>query len=193
MILEFENELGDIRSVVSIDRQSAPQVRPLVTGNKAPVAFFLAFAANGNPPVQVAEPTDERPLVVSFYCPCWGRYARPFLQQLIELGEQLKAQGIPLLVFSNEPAGSLQRQFPQLNFPVVYDAGFTVARQFGVYSEANPIWDRIAGISEEVFTPALYIIGSDRQITGHFLDEDFDKTLPVASIVSAAGALVEAN
>ncbi|GAA4455881.1 hypothetical protein GCM10023189_24280 [Nibrella saemangeumensis] len=186
MILEFENELGDIRSVVSIDRQSAPHVRPLITGEKAPFASFAAFAANGHPPVQVAEPTDEQPLVVSFYCPCWGRYARPYLLQLIELAEQLRAEGTSLLVFSNEPVNSLLLQFPQLNFQVVYDAGFTVARQFGVYSEANPIWDRVSGISEDVFTPALYVIGGERQITYHFLDEDFDKTIPTEAVVDAA-------
>ncbi len=190
MVLEFENELGDIRSVIAVDRRSAPVILPLETGDRAPFASGADLKGGEQLPVTLSGIADEQPLVVSFYCPCWGRYARPYLLQLIDLAEQLRAKGANLLVFSNEPVKSLLRQFPQLNFQVVYDAGFSVARQFGVYSEANPIWDRVSGISEDVFTPALYVIGPDRQIMYHFLDEDFDRAIDTDEIVKAATQLL---
>ncbi|WP_247236517.1 peroxiredoxin [Telluribacter sp. SYSU D00476] len=188
MIQDLEKPIGHFGSPRSGEPQSAQLVRPLVTGDQSPFADQIELVDVWQLPGFV----DGEPLVVSFYCPCWGRYARPYLLQLIELADQLRAQGLNLLVFSNEPVKTLLRQFPKLNFHVVYDVGFTVASQFGVYSEAFPIWDRVSGISEEVFTPALYVISPDQQIRYHFLDEDFDKSLPADAVVDAALQLKQA-
>lgn len=59
-----------------------------------------------------------------------------------------------------------------------------MAQRFGVYSEDYPVWERVSGISEEAFTPALYVIGQDRWIAYHFLDENFDRTLDSEAISS---------
>lgn len=188
MLLDLEQPIDRFHTPRFAEDQATQPIRPLTTGDPSPFASQVELVDVWQLPGFV----DGEPLVVSFYCPCWGRYARPYLLQLIELAEQLRAQGLNLLVFSNEPVKSLLRQFPKLNFHVVYDKGFTVASQFGVYSEAFPIWDRVSGISEEVFTPALYVISPDQQIRYHFLDEDFDRSLPAEAVVDAAVQLKQA-
>lgn len=188
MTLEFENELGDIRTVnSSLYRSRKERVKPLVTGDLAP--FFRLVGAAGNWQTSVfaqksAERTtsvidliSDRPLVVSFYCPCWGRYARPYLDSLVQLNQDLLLAGAELVVFSNESPRVLERQVKGLDFRVAYDAESTVAQRFGIYSEDDPVWERVSGISDEAFTPALYVIGPNRQIAYHFLDENFDRSL----------------
>lgn len=202
MTIEFEDVFGEVHSRVLKDRLPVIRTKPLLTGDKSPY-FSLTNESNeqhGLSPTHIPGQTTsvlelirERPLVISFYCPCWGRYAKPYLEQLVSLSKQLKAVGAELLVFSNDPRKSLLRQFPELDFRVAYDAGFTIARQFGIYSEEDPIWDRISGISDEVFTPALYVVGPDRTIVHHFLDENFDQSLHPDSVINAVDRLHETS
>lgn len=199
MIGEIENELGEIRSFARNERLPVVRVRPVAEGDKSP--FFRLTRSSGDwktvsqfgeddgQTLSILDLIATQSLVVSFYCPCWGHYARPYLERLIPLSERLRKADVTLLVFSNEPVASLQRQFPNLDFLVAYDAAFSTARQFGVYSEQDPIWDRVSGISEEVFIPALYVVGPDRRIAYRFLDEDFDKTVDIEAVTEAAGLL----
>ncbi|ADB40785.1 peroxiredoxin family protein [Spirosoma linguale] len=195
MTLEFQNELGDIRSVTTLPRDKTVSVKPLLTGDMAPF-FSLAGAPNDwrasvfgqklpKAATSILDLINVRPLVVSFYCPCWGRYARPYLESLVRLNQALLAVDAELVVFSNESPSILARQIGELDFRVAYDAESTVARRFGVYSEDHPVWERISGISEDAFTPALYVIGQDRRIAYHVLDENFDRSLDAESVVSA--------
>lgn len=199
MTLEFENELGDIRSVSTQPRSKTTHVHPLKTGDLAPF-FSLSGAPNNwrasvfgkklsGGETSLLDLINERPLVVSFYCPCWGRYARPYLESLIRLNQALLAVDAELVVFSNESPGTLARQMGSFDFRVAYDAESTVAQRFGVYSEDYPVWERVSGISEEAFTPALYVIDQDRRIAYHFLDENFDRTLDSEAISSVIESL----
>jgi peroxiredoxin len=200
MTIEFEDVFGEVHSRVLKDRLPVVRTQPLLTGDKSP--FFSltnesyeqhGISATHLPghTTSVLDLIREQPLVISFYCPCWGRYAKPYLEQLVALSGQLKFVGAELLVFSNEPRKSLLRQYPQLDFRVAYDTEFSVARQFGIYSEEDPIWDRISGISDDVFTPALYVIGPDRTIVHHFLDENFDQSFQPEAIINAVASLQE--
>jgi peroxiredoxin len=202
MTIEFEDVFGEVHSRVLKDRLPVVRTQPLQTGDKSP--FFSLTNEPGEQygispthlPGQTTSVLDlirEQPLVISFYCPCWGRYAKPYFDQLLALSNRLKATGAELLVFSNEPRKSLLRQYPDLDFRIAYDADFSVARQFGIYSEEDPIWDRISGISDEVFTPALYVVGPDRTIIHHFLDENFDQAIQPDSVIDAVDQLQESH
>jgi peroxiredoxin len=203
MTLEFQNELGDIRSVTTQPRAKTVPVQPLLTGDLAPFFSLSGAPTNWRASVfaqkspeaatSILDLVNVRPLVVSFYCPCWGRYARPYLESLVRLNQELLAVDAELVVFSNESPSILARQVGGLDFRVAYDAESTVARRFGVFSEDYPLWERVSGISEEAFTPALYIIGQDRRIAYHFLDENFDRTLDSAPIVSVVEHLTYAH
>lgn len=190
MTLEFENELGHIRSVTSsLDRPKTARKQPLQSGDQAPF-FSLAGSANdwrvsvfGQKLIEratsILDLASARLLIVSFYCPCWGRYARPYFESLVRLNQQLLDwnANAELVVFSNESPKVLARQVGGLDFRVAYDAESAVAQRFGVYSEDDPIWERVSGISEEAFIPALYVIGPDRRIVYHFLDYNFDQCI----------------
>ena len=80
------------------------------------------------------------------------------------------------MVLTNESPKQIERisKKSKLDFTIIHDKDFNVARSYGVYSETSPIWDRIAGISEEVFTPSIFVIGKDRKIAYTFVDENFD-------------------
>lgn len=197
MTLEFENELGEIRSLTSKPRLDAVALSPLKTGELAP--FFSLAGSSGNwrttnhlgaSTLSLLDLIRTKPIVVSFYCPCWGRYAGPYLDTLIRLNEDLQRAGTELVVLSNESPKILARQGRTLNFLFAHDADLRVSRQFGVYNEDSPVWDRVSGISDEAFIPALYVIGTDRRIAYHTLDENFDMPIDSAAVLSTVYSLM---
>lgn len=184
MTLELVNELGDIQVRVVKDRQPIERVQPLQTGDSAPLIAIANTAGHWSTANRQAvgqahtltlrQLVKQRPVVVGFYCPCWGRYADPFLDRLIQLADQVERAGGQLLVFANEHPRYLPQKALQAPMTLVYDAEKAVAQQFGVYAETDPIWDRISGISEDVYIPALYVVDDSQQIRYHFLDENFE-------------------
>lgn len=184
MTLEMVNEWGDIRGVVVKDRQPVERVQPLITGESAP--FFslidtpdswqasLFTAGLSGKALNLPDLLAQGPVVVSFYCPCWGSYARPFLAALTKMTTAIRAEGGQLVVFTNENPKYLAKQTDLSEMILAYDADNAIARRFGVYSETDPIWDRVSGISEDVYVPAVYVIDRYRRIQYHFLDENFE-------------------
>jgi len=188
MYYEIEDELGNISTLQLQERGSDEQVKALNTGDFAPLFYLKSRDGVQVTSVSGFSGADDsrslmdliayNPLVLSFYCPCWGSYAPKHLAVLQELAPQIEAFGGQLLVLTNESPKQIERISKKLNldFAVVHDKDFNVARSYGVYSETSPIWDRIAGISEEVFTPSLFVIGKDRKVAYTFVDENFDGT-----------------
>ena len=188
MYYEIEDELGNISTLQLQERESDEQVEALNAGDFAPLFYLKSRDGVQVTSVSGFSGADDsrslmdliayNPLVLSFYCPCWGSYAPKHLAVLQELAPQIEAFGGQLLVLTNESPKQIERISKKLNldFAVVHDKDFNVARSYGVYSETSPIWDRIAGISEEVFTPSLFVIGKDRKVAYTFVDENFDGT-----------------
>ena len=198
MVYEIENELGDIRAVESRTYLRTNTVKPLVTGDLAPY-FGLSQAPNHwiaqarphtTPAIDLSifDLLNERPLVVSFYCPCWGAYARPFLNGLIRLYPAIQQAGAELVVFSNESPRSVDPK-KKIEFLLTHDVDFQVAKTFGLYSEEDPIWDRISGISADVYTPGLYVVDTNRRIKYHFVDENFDQRPDEAALIHTIHSL----
>ena len=116
----------------------------MLTGDLAPFFSLAGAPANWRASVfgqnlpdvatSILDLVHVRPLVVSFYCPCWGRYARPYLESLVRLNPALLTVDAEWVVFSNESPAILSRQVGGLDFRVAYDAESTVAQRFGVYS-----------------------------------------------------------
>lgn len=185
MTLELTNAWGEISSVVVKDRLPVERARPLRTNDKAPLfaianasGYWVTPADLGEHRLTIGHLLRSGPLVVGFYCPCWGRYAAPFLETLAQLARPVQQAGGQLVVFSNEHPRYLPKQALEAPMTIVYDADKLVAQQFGVYSETDPIWDRVSGISEEAYTPALYVVDQTGRIRHHFLDENFDGLSP---------------
>lgn len=184
MILEQINEWGEVTSRQVPKRRPVERSQPLAVGEQA--SFFSLVEQEGYwltsaNPINVSNQVltlfhllRKGPVVIGFYCPCWGRYASPFLDRLIHLAQSIPKAGAQLIVFTNEHPRYLPRHAKQAGITFVFDEQKDIARRFGVYSETDPIWDRVSGISEEVYIPALYVVGKSGQLSYRFLDEQFE-------------------
>lgn len=183
MYYEIEDEVGNISTIQLREKIVDEPIEVLEAGDFAPLfylkpdeGFQITSISGSNESRSLIELLRTRPLVLSFYCTCWGSYAPKHLNMLQEIAPKIEALGGQLLVLSNESPKYIERLTRKLHteLTIVHDRDHNVARTYGVYSETSPIWDRIAGISEEVFTPSLFVIGKDRRISYTFIDENFD-------------------
>jgi len=186
MYYEIEDELGNVSTILLKEKEKEQQVDVIATGDYAPLFYlksdegFPVTSMSGFSGTQESRSLIDllrnKPLVLSFYCTCWGRYAPNHLRMLQEIAPQVEALGGQLLILTNESPKDIERLTGKLDneLSIFHDKNYNVARSYGVYSETSPIWDRIAGISEDVFTPSLFVIGKDRRVTYAFVDENFD-------------------
>ena len=195
MYYEIEDESGNISTLNLKQEVTEESVEIIRKGDLAPL-FYLrnddgfpvtsinGFSQSGDSR-SVIDLIQFKPLVLSFYCNCWGSYAPKHLAMIEKLAPQVEALGGQLLILTNESQKEIERIGRKLEteLPIYHDKNYNVARSYGVYSETSPIWDRIAGISEEVFTPSLFVIGQDRRISYAFVDENFDHTPDVKSVL----------
>jgi peroxiredoxin len=137
--------------------------------------------------IRSAEVWQKRPLVISFYCPCWGNYGTEHLKFLKKLHAPIQQAGGELWVVSNQPADGLARLSigRALPFTLVADDTCTVARQFGVYSDTAPLWQLVSGVSEDAYTPAVFVIDTKGRIK-------LSQSDPYLEGIFAAKAIVEA-
>lgn len=183
MYYEIEDEVGNISTIQLRKKEVDESVAELKAGDFAPLfylrpdeGFQITSISGFNGSGSLIEWLRTGPLVLSFYCTCWGSYAPKHLAMLLEIAPKIEAFGGQLLVLSNESPKYIERFLRKLDtdLNIYHDKDRNVARTYGVYSETSPIWDRIAGISEEVFTPSLFVIGKDRRVSYAFVDENFD-------------------
>ncbi|OIN58018.1 peroxiredoxin family protein [Arsenicibacter rosenii] len=195
MLYEIENEAEEIHTIMLRDRTATQKIKPLVTGEKIPYINLVSrsddrdTAMNNVGVPGFATSLDDlieaQPLVIAFYSTGWGRFARPYLDALVRLSLGLKAIDTRLLVIAQDPVRSVSRQVGESRFLVAQDTRFSVARRFGIYSEDDPVWDRISGISDDVFIPAVYVVNQERTITYHAIDEYFEHPLDLERIIDA--------
>jgi peroxiredoxin len=195
MYYEIEDELGNVATLQLKHRVTEEPVEPLKNGDLAPLFYLkneegfpvtsLTGFSLANDSRSILDLVQFKPLVLSFYCNCWGSYAPKHLAMIQKLAPKVEAFGGQLLILTNETQKEIERISKKLEteLPIYHDKNYNVARSYGVYSETSPIWDRIAGISEEVFTPSLFVIGKDRRVAYSFVDENFDNTPDVKSVL----------
>lgn len=195
MYYEIEDELGNVSAIQLKDREPEHSLPVLKNGDFAPLFYLkneegaaitsLTGFSLSNDSRSIIDLLQFNPLVLSFYCNCWGSYAPKHLSAVQKLAPQVEALGGQLLILTNESQKEIERISRKLEteLPIYHDKDYNVARSYGVYSETSPIWDRIAGISEEVFTPSLFVIGKDRRIAYNFVDENFDNTPDTKAIL----------
>jgi len=197
MYYEIEDELGNVSTLQLKQRIAEEQIEPPKKDELAPLFYlrneegFPVTSLAGNPSDSdlrsVLDLVRFKPLVLSFYCNCWGSYAPKHLEVLKTLAPQVEALGGQLLILTNESQKEIGRIAKRLDTSalIYHDKNYNVARSYGVFSETSPIWDRIAGISEEVFTPSLFVLGRNRRVGYTFVDENFDNTPDVKSVLKA--------
>ena len=197
MYYEIEDELGNVSTLQLKQKEAEEQIEPPKVDELAPLFYLrneegfpvtsLTSASSDNESRSILDLVRFKPLVLSFYCNCWGSYAPRHLDALKALAPQVEALGGQLLILTNESQKEIGRIARKLDSAalIYHDKNYNVARSYGVFSETSPIWDRIAGISEEVFTPSLFVLGRDRRVGYAFVDEDFDNTPDVKTVLKA--------
>jgi peroxiredoxin len=118
----------------------------------------------------------EGPLVISTYSPAWNEYGQQHLQRLNKVYPIIQKLGGQLLVLTTEYFKNIVYSIQEndICFNIVQDLNNQISATLGVYSEFEPVWDRIAGISEDVPFPATFVINSEGNIVYDYLDKDFE-------------------
>lgn len=175
--------------------KSGQAERAVHQGQKAP--DFTLPDAKGHP-IRLSDLLKKGPVVLTFYrggwCPFCNRQLASYQSHLSEihaLGAELVAVSPQLPDFTATTA-----EKDHLAFPVLSDAGNTVARSYGlvfrVPDEVIPIYrkfgvdleQRNGDASHELPMPGTYIIGRDGLIRLSYVQADYAKRLPVEDLLA---------
>lgn len=130
---------------------------------------------------------QDGPLVISTYSPAWNEYGKEHLQVLNKAYSRIRKSGASLLLLSTEYFKNIVYTVQEFNiaYNVLQDHENRISEVLGVYSEYEPVWDRIAGITEDTPFPATFVIGSDRRVLYSFVSKDFEYLVPTKEIEKA--------
>lgn len=119
---------------------------------------------------------QDGPLVISTYSPDWNEYGERHLQLLTGVYPRIRALGGTLLLLTTEYYKNIVHSIMEydLEFNVLQDYENRISESLGVYSKYEPVWDRIAGISEDVPFAATFVVNADRRIVYDYVDRDFE-------------------
>ncbi|WP_410563638.1 peroxiredoxin-like family protein [Amycolatopsis sp. cmx-4-61] len=184
----------EIAEVLEADRRRAAGTEVAAEGDK--LADFTLPGAGGTP-TSLAELVADGPAVLVFYrgqwCPYCNLTLRTYQQELLP---ELARFGARLVAISPQrPDGPV----PDLAFPVLSDAGSTVARRLGLsYPVSAPVQaamvtlgtdlERVNGTWELVH-PAVVVVDRDRVIRFVDVHPDFVTRTEPAAILEAVKSL----
>ncbi|PWK27626.1 AhpC/TSA family protein [Arcicella aurantiaca] len=129
----------------------------------------------------------NKPLTISFLSEGWNQYGLNHLNTLSECYQEISSLGGNLLVIvqaGHQEVTQMARYF-NLPFTLIADPTNQIAKQLGTYSEENAVWDRIAGITEDVPIPATYVIDKKGRVIYHSIDEHFTKPFSPSEMLGA--------
>ncbi len=180
---------------VNIFKGNTAKLSPLKIGSRLPLlpissvcGFWKHFSEEVNTQkLTLQQVQQNKPLVVSFLSGGWNEYGLKHFNTLKASYQEILALGGDLLVVvqaSKEETKELVEYF-NLPFNVIADSANQIAKQFGIYSQEFAVWDRIAGISEDVPVPATYVISQQGRIVYDAIDEDFSKPFSPSEMLGA--------
>lgn len=174
--------------------------KALNVGAKAPT--FALSDARGKT-VGSTELLAAGPVVLVFYRGAWCPYCNLYLHEMQQHADEIRAHGASLVAISGEsPDNTLSvEEKHALEFTVLSDPQFTVARQFGiVYEMPKVVNDVILDLGfdlakyygtdkAELPLSATYVIGRDGKIAYAFLDPDYKHRAEPRAILKALSRL----
>ncbi|MEA5259043.1 redoxin domain-containing protein [Arcicella aquatica] len=180
---------------INIFKGNTAKLSPLKIGSRLPLlpissvcGFWKHFSEEVNPQkLTLQQVQQNKPLVVSFLSGGWNEYGLKHFNTLKASYQEILALGGDLLVVvqaSKEETKELVEYF-NLPFNVIADSANQIAKQFGIYSQEFAVWNRIAGISEDVPVPATYVISQQGRIVYDAIDEDFSKPFSPSEMLGA--------
>ncbi|RYE27038.1 MAG: redoxin domain-containing protein [Sphingobacteriaceae bacterium] len=128
-----------------------------------------------------------KPLIISFYAESWNRKGTFILKRLQALQNKITAAGGNLLIITSDgpfAQAELNRKHGfNLNF--YHDVNHEIARQFKVYGDEDPIWNKFSGIDVNVPLLATYVLSPNGQIIYDHVDTAFNGEFPSEEIINA--------
>jgi peroxiredoxin len=195
MVTFFDSILEDtdLYSIPQVFRKLTP-IAPLQAGEKAPlfgvhrqrtIGQYITWQTDYSKTVHLHDWLQTGPLVIAFYSSGWNSYGKNYLQKLTRLYARIREVGGTLLVLSPDSLDSLQTLVDQhdLPFTIAQDVDNQIAAKFGVYSTEDPVWNLIAGITEDVAYPALFVVAPNRQIQFSYVDKNFTEIFPAGELL----------
>ncbi|RRB10963.1 redoxin domain-containing protein [Larkinella knui] len=196
MVTFFDSILedSDLYSIPQVFRKLTA-ISPLKASEKAPVfslhrqrtiGQYITWQTDYSSAIQLHDWLQTGPLVVAFYSSGWNGYSKNYLQKLTRLHARVQATGGTLLVLSPDSLDSLQTLVEQhdLPFTIAQDVDNQIATKFGAYSTEDPVWNLIAGITEDVPFPALFVVAPNRQIQFSYADRNFTEIFPAGELLN---------
>ncbi|MGK3200477.1 peroxiredoxin-like family protein [Amycolatopsis sp. MEPSY49] len=184
----------EIAEVLDADRRRAAGTKFAEVG--AEIEDFELPGADGTP-TKLAELVAEGPAVLVFYRGQWCPYCNLTLRTYQrELLPELKPLGASLVAISPQrPDGPL----PDLEFPVLSDAGSTVARRLGLsYPVSAPVREAMQTLGTdleqvngtwELVHPAVLVVDQARVLRFVDVHPDFVTRTEPAEILEAVKSL----
>lgn len=196
MVTFFDSILEDtdLFSVPQVFRKLTP-IAPLQAGEKAPlfgvhrqrtIGQYSIWQPDYSTTLHLHDWLQTGPLVIAFYSSGWNAYGKAYLQKLTRLSTRIRETGGNLLVLSPDSVDSLQTLVEQhdLPFTIAQDVNNQIAGKFGIYSTEDPVWNLIAGITEDVPFPALFVVAPNRQIQFSYIDKNFTEVFPAGELLN---------
>lgn len=187
--------IWDTTFPINIFKGNTVKLSPLKTGSRLP--SFSISTSNGfwqnlseelnTQKLTLQQIQQNKPLTISFLSGGWNEYGLKHFNTLKASYQEIIALGGDLLVVvqaSKEETQELVEYF-NLPFNVIADSTNQIAKQFGIYSQEFAVWDRIAGISEDVPVPATYVINQQGRIIYDAIDENFSKPFSPSEMLGA--------
>ncbi len=143
---------------------------PLLKGDIAPI-----FQLHQSSFVSIQHFLEARqPLVIAFYTNLHNNNTG--IQQLEALQTQVQQHGGNVIIITSNTSRQFKKAVAEANnLNVFIDADNSIAEQFGLYDDANPLTNWLSGIEDaSAALPALYVINPERQILHHFIDYQFE-------------------
>ncbi len=175
------------------NQNRAKQAIPVSVGEKFPnlnisnESLVSSLSSNRFSTTQVRHLASNKPLVISFLSEGWNQYAFEHLQKLRASYQEIVALGGELVVIVQGQTKEVQEfaSYFQIPFQLVADPTHTIATQLGLYDEEFPVWESVAGISENVTIPAVYTIGRNGKIVYAAIDKHFDNPFSITEMLAS--------
>lgn len=187
---DFLPQNYEIRNTKPLDRT---KIKPIVAGSTFPLFqlhkddFVVPFSfLRQESNYIVGSELLNQPLVLAFYSIHWNDYGINYLEQLETLNADIQVMGGQLLVVSADDRKELEAELAKHNytFPLAIDRNHQIARGAGIYTETDPLWDRISGIEANAPLPAVYVIGQSQRLTYTYVDHYFEKKINARELLS---------
>lgn len=189
-------DLSEIIPEPSFSYQPYKKLQPVKTGNLIPDInlvtdykrwknFYNGAPTHGSISLKHLY---GKPLAIAFYSKHWKDGGIEQLKHLNAIQSEIKANGGNLLILTAEAGDEQLAKITwenNLSLNFYHDINNEIAKQFRVYSEDDPTWNRFSGIDVNVPLLAVYVIDTERHVVYDHVDRNLSATFVADDIINS--------